>query len=279
MAEIKSIFFWRAVLAEFLGVSLYVALVLGVVLSWDVNNADAQLRIALCFGLSLSCISYMFFPSSGGHINPAVTIASVICRRISILRALFYIIVQCGGGAAIVYSITPSDRRKEFGVLSLHNNTTKWQGFALEGLLGFVLSFVFLSGTDPNRQAYHSRPDTGFGPQLAYGFVTIAGHLMAIPYTGCGMNPARALGPAVLKNHWPNYHWIYWAGPIAGAVLAGVFYVLIFSVSEESTKASADITSEYIIERPAGLEVNSNANKTDNKFAYGDNPGYATTNI
>ena len=98
MAEIKSIFFWRAVLAEFLGVSLYVALVLGVVLSWDVNNADAQLRIALCFGLSLSCISYMFFPSSGGHINPAVTIASVICRRISILRALFYIIVQCGGG-------------------------------------------------------------------------------------------------------------------------------------------------------------------------------------
>ena len=72
---------------------------------------------------------------------------------------------------------------------------------------------------------------------------------------------------------------IYWAGPITGAVLAGVFYVLIFSVSEESTKASADITSEYIIERPAGLEVNSNANKTDNKFAYGDNPGYATTNI
>ncbi len=42
---------------------------------------------------------------------------------------------------------------------------------------------------------------------------------VAIPYTGCGLNPARSLGPAVVANFW-DHHWVYWAGPMSGALLA-----------------------------------------------------------
>ncbi len=61
---------------------------------------------------------------------------------------------------------------------------------------------------------------------------------------------------------------------MAGALVAGLLYALIFAVSEDATKASADI-SDYIIERPPGLEA-----KNQNKYAYGEhNDGYANTNI
>eukprot|EP00794_Sanderia_malayensis_P002954 gene2954-3405_t len=285
MAEIKNIFFWRAILAEFLGVTLYVCIFLGVVLSLDSSKLVVeQLRVALCSGFALACCSYMVFPASGGHLNPAVTISFCICRRISILRMIMYIIVQCGGGitgTAILYALTPSDKRSGlFGLLYLQGNTTKWQGFALEGVLGFLLCFVFLSATDPKRRIDNNRPSSGFGPPLAYGLMTTAGHLMAIQYTGCGMNPARVLGPAVVKNIWPNYHWIYWAGPIAGGLLAGTFYALIFAFSEESTSGSVDITNDYIVERLPGLEATKGADN-GNTFIYGESnsAGYVNSAV
>ena len=70
--------------------------------------------------------------------------------------------------------------RKELGVLYLHNNTTQWQGFALEGVLGFLVCFLYLSASDPNRQLDPTRTDQSFSPGLAYGFVTVAGHLLAV---------------------------------------------------------------------------------------------------
>ncbi|XP_065053907.1 aquaporin AQPAe.a-like [Rhopilema esculentum] len=253
MSQLCNLFYWRSILAEFLGTALYTCLVLGVSLSSDESKIDDQLRIALSVGLTVACVSHMFAPSSGGHINPAISLSCVIARRISILQTIGYLIVQCGGaitGAAIIFALTPSGRRDDLGVLSLRNSTTYWQGFAMEGILGFFVSFVYLSAFDVNRE------DKSFGPGLAYGFATAAGHLLAVPYTSCGINPARALAPAIIKSHWPSYHWIYWAGPIVGAVLAGSLYALVFSVPEESYSGRADFTrsNDYIIERPPGLD-------------------------
>ncbi len=81
-----------------------------------------------------------------------------------------------------MHALTPSDKRGLFGALTLHGNTTQWQGFALEGVLGFLLCFLFLSATDPNRQLDRNRTETGFGPALAYGLVTVAAHLMAVRF-------------------------------------------------------------------------------------------------
>ena len=95
---IKSVFFWRAVLAEFIGSTLFTCTAVSVTLTWDENNVPVQLKIALCFGFTLAAISYMFLPISGGVINPAVTIGMFIGRRLSCLKLLFYLLVQFGGG-------------------------------------------------------------------------------------------------------------------------------------------------------------------------------------
>ena len=59
-------------------------------------------------------------------------------------------------------------------MLDLRNNTTYWQGFAIEGVLGFLVTFVYLSGTDPSCE------DSSFGPRLSYGAATIGAHLFGV---------------------------------------------------------------------------------------------------
>ena len=79
-------------------------------------------------------------------------------------------------GAAVLYAVTPSKRRGNLGVLELRDSTTMWQGFAVESILGFLVTFVFLSGTDPNKE------DSSFGPRLAYGSITVGAHLFGVRY-------------------------------------------------------------------------------------------------
>ena len=62
-------------------------------------------------------------------------------------------------------------------------------------------------------------------------------HLFAIPYTGCGLNPARSLGPAVASLSFDGDHFVYWAGPIVGAVLAAsVYHIMYFRSVRNSRK-------------------------------------------
>ena len=65
-------------------------------------------------------------------------------------------------------------------------------------------------------------------PSLAVGFTVAVCHLFAIPYTGCGLNPARSLGPAVASLTFDDDHFVYWAGPIVGAVLAASVYHIMY---------------------------------------------------
>lgn len=114
--------FWKAVTGEFLAMFIFVLLSLGSTINWS-NKENPQpadlVQISLCFGLSIATLVQCFGHISGGHINPAVTIAMVCMRKISIAKAAFYIIAQSLGaiaGAGILYLVTPSDVAGSFGV-------------------------------------------------------------------------------------------------------------------------------------------------------------------
>ncbi|XP_053313722.1 aquaporin-5 [Spea bombifrons] len=217
--EICSCAFWRAVFAEFLATLIFVFFGLGSALRWP-SALPTVLQIALAFGLVIGTLVQTIGHISGGHINPAVTIAFLVGSHISILRAFFYIVAQLLGGlagAGILFGVVPPSIRGNLAINTLSNNTSAGIGVAVELILTFQLVLCIFASTDSRRT------DNVGSPALSIGLSVTLGHLVGIYFTGCSMNPARSFAPAVIVGVFRN-HWVFWVGPILGACLASLVY-------------------------------------------------------
>ncbi|XP_023143645.2 aquaporin-4 isoform X2 [Amphiprion ocellaris] len=225
--------FWRAVSGEYLATLIFVLLGLGSTINWAAGEekpppADLVL-ISLCFGLSIATMVQCFGHISGGHINPAVTAAMVVTRKLSLAKAVFYVAAQCLGaitGAGILYIVTPAAVRGSLGVTTVNSNISLGHGLLVELLITFELVFTVFATCDPKRT------DLGGSAGLAIGFAVAIGHLFAIPYTGASMNPARSFGPAMVTLNFES-HWVYWVGPILGGILAAGLYEYLYCPDPE----------------------------------------------
>ncbi|KAL3988526.1 retinoic acid receptor alpha [Sarotherodon galilaeus] len=225
--------FWRAVSGEYLATLIFVLLGLGSTINWAPGEekpppADLVL-ISLCFGLTIATMVQCFGHISGGHINPAVTAAMVVTRKLSLAKAVFYVAAQCLGaitGAGILYLVTPTAVRRSFGVTTVKSTISVGHGFLVELLITFELVFTVFATCDPKRT------DLGGSASLAIGIAVVIGHLFAIPYTGASMNPARSFGPAMVTLNFEN-HWVYWVGPILGGILAAGLYEYLYCPDPE----------------------------------------------
>lgn len=131
MAAFKGVWtkgFWRAVSGEFLAMLIFVLLSLGSTINWTATMKDSTpsppdlVLISLCFGLSIATLVQCFSQISGAHINPAVTVAMVATRKLSLAKSIFYLGAQCLGavvGAAILYGVTSPSVRGNLGVTSV----------------------------------------------------------------------------------------------------------------------------------------------------------------
>nr|XP_020821742.1 aquaporin-2 isoform X1 [Phascolarctos cinereus] len=239
MWELRSLAFSRAVCAEFLATLLFVFFGLGSALDWPQAHPSV-LQISLAFGLAIGTLVQTFSHVSGAHINPAVTVACLVGCHVSFLRAIFYVAAQILGavaGAALLQELTAPDIRGDLGInvflpcsvtgihfltLSglleeLSNNTTVGQGVTIELFLTLQLVLCIFASTDDRRE------DNVGSPALSIGFSVALGHLLGINYTGCSMNPARSLGPAVVVGKFDD-HWVFWVGPLVGAILGSLIY-------------------------------------------------------
>jgi aquaporin related protein len=230
ITDIRNI--WRMLSAEFLG-TFFLVYVGGSTSVTPFGISASIIQIAFAFGLAVSTFVWIVGHVSGCHINPAVTCGLVVSGHISILKALFYIVFQCTGGiagAAVLYAVSPEMARGALGMTTVHELLTPVQGFFMEALMTFFLVLTVEAMCDDRRSDIK-----GFAP-LAIGLSVAACNLAAVGYTGASVNPARSLGLAVMTGIWEN-QWVYWGGPILGAVMAAAVYTFIFQArkSEETS--------------------------------------------
>nr|BAM83568.1 aquaporin [Anomala cuprea] len=220
---------WRALCAEFIGTFLLVLIGCGTILQFKPTAAPSIVAISLAFGLIVATLAQAIGHVSGCHVNPAVTLSLFVTGDCKLIRSCLYIVVQCLGamaGSAMLMVATPSDFQGNLGATAPHADLAPAQAFFYEAVLTFLLCFVIHGVCDAKRK------DIKGSAPLAIGLAITACHLSGIKYTGSSINPARSFGPAVIKNNWHN-HWIYWAGPIIGGLVAGLIYKFIFKVPKD----------------------------------------------
>jgi aquaporin-4 len=196
-------------------------------------SLEGILLISFAHGGIITLMVYAFGHVSGAHINPAVTISMMITKKIGIIDGIGYIAFQCIGAIIAAFSlktILPDLGAKvnygvQGGPSALIGNSVM-SGFALELVFTFFLvTVIFMT-------AVHKKAPAGLYGLVIGGMVFLL-HLVGVPLTGASMNPARTLGPAIASGYW-DFHWIYWAGPIIGGIIAGLIMNYIFVKKAES---------------------------------------------
>lgn len=184
------------------------------------------LGIAVAHGLAIGIMVTAVGHISGGHFNPAVTIGFWVTRKMSTLDTVYYWVAQLAGATVAAYMLrylVPDDTWKAvaLGTPGLSIDLTASAGMLFEGIMTFFLVFVVFATAVDARGAFNKV--AGFAIGLTMTMDILAGG----PFTGAAMNPARAFGPALAARHWTE-HGIYWAGPLAGGVLAGWLYDTLY---------------------------------------------------
>lgn len=207
----------RAPAAEFIGTMLFVLIGAGSVVA-NVTGPAGALGIALAHGIGLAVLVTIMMPISGGHLNPAVSVALWIGNVIDAKTLGKYVAAQLLGAivaALLIKALFPSSlaRIASLGTPQMSGAMGLWSGVALEALFTFFLvSAVF--GTCVNPQAQRVG---GFAIGLTVLTVAVGGGNL----TGAVMNPARAFGPALVSWSWLSQA-VYWIGPMVGAALGGL---------------------------------------------------------
>lgn len=214
----------RPCLAEFLGTFYLCFAGIAAILSNTpaVDGMSGLLGIALAHGLALSIAVSVFGGESGAHVNPAVTAGFVVTGRIAPGLAGCYVLAQLLGAttaAGFCRVIFPAESvaAANLGIPL----PAPWASTGVILMTEFIMTFLLMTsvfGTAVDERGRAVKIG-GFGIGLTLTFCILAGGAV----TGASLNPARSFGPALEMMHW-DFHWMYWAAPIAGACCAALLY-------------------------------------------------------
>ncbi|HEX6115716.1 MAG TPA: aquaporin [Solirubrobacterales bacterium] len=186
--------------------------------------------IGLVHGFVLFALIAVFGGVSGGHFNPAITLAAGLLRRIDPVDAAVYILAQLSGGVlgALLAKglLLDEGRATDYGAATVSPLLGgDFAGMVVEGLGTFLLVLAVCA------VAFNPRVRNEWAPLaigLTLGFVVI----IFGPLTGAAVNPARWFGPALIGEEFGGV-WPYLVGPIIGAALAAVVYRFVIATGQE----------------------------------------------
>ncbi|MCU4788136.1 aquaporin [Bacillus cereus] len=177
------------------------------------------LGIAMAFGLSIVAMAYSIGTISGCHVNPAVSIAMFINKRMTAEELAYYIVAQILG--ALLGTVTLVTILKSSGMTlsNLGQNSFGNLGASGSFLVEFVLTFVFILViiTVTGKKGI---------PNLAgivIGLTLVLVHLFGISLTGTSVNPARSFAPALFAGGEAiSQLWVFIIAPILGGIVAAI---------------------------------------------------------
>ncbi|KAJ6985673.1 aquaporin AQPAn.G-like [Populus alba x Populus x berolinensis] len=246
--DLLSLTVWRASVAELLGTAVLVFALDTIVISTiQTGTSMPNLILSTLVAIIITILLLAIFPISGGHINPIITFAAFLTGLISLSKTFIYILAQCVGaifGALALKAVVNSEIEKTYSlggctltivapgphgptVIGLETSQALW----LEIICGFVFLFASVWMAFDHRQA------KGLGRVTVFIIVgTVLGLLVFVSttvtatkgYAGAGLNPARCLGPAIVRGgHLWNGHWVFWVGPAIACVAFAVYTKII----------------------------------------------------
>ena len=203
----------------------------------DAPTGIGLLGISLAFGFAVVVMCYAIGPISGCHINPAITIAMLVVKKISFKDAVGYIFAQMAGATLAALALLEIQKGApgfSMGEYALGSNGwgpgylggyTTTAAFITETILTGLFRFVIFATT--------SKLGNSNMAGLAIGLTLVLIHLVAIPITGTSVNPARSFGPAILAGGKAlGQLWLFIVAPVLGAVISAFIWRYIFEPTE-----------------------------------------------
>jgi MIP family channel proteins len=252
--------------AEFCGSALFLFTVITTVVNYGHSTLDgssiAPIGVATVFGTTVGALIFAFGNTSGAHLNPAVTIAFMIQRSVTVLNGTVYIISQCAGatvGALLARAVSdPALYALSQGVNAVQPGHHVWQAFLAEVLAtGFLVTVILqVTGLLPVNDV--GRHVLGLVVPVAIGSAILVAHLALIPIDGTSINPARSLGAAIaaygkLPHEAWHHMWIFVLGPVVGGAIPAIIKTYIVPTTyppQEDQEVAAPLAIS-----PAGFNV------------------------
>ena len=222
--------------AEFLGTLVLVLFGCGIAV---ISGGDL-IATALAFGLSIVAMAYVIGDISGCHVNPAVSLAMLISKKLSGKDFIWYVIFQLLGGlagTAILYFIlhttnlgTAALGANGYGSLSA-TNISLLGALVTEVILTCVFVYTILGVTSDEKKSSVA----GIVIGLTLTFV----HLIGINLTGTSVNPARSFGPAIFVGGKAlSQLWVFLVATLVGAAIAAFVFKYLNGEKKKTSKKS-----------------------------------------
>ncbi len=231
-----------AYLAELIGTFLLVFFITSVVVLFLSTGEQATFGtdfavIGLVHAFLLFGLIVMFGVVSGGHFNPAVTLAAWVIKRIGSVDALIFMLAQLSGGVlgALLCKglLLDEGRATHYGAATVSPILgSDFRGSIIEAIGTFCLVLVILAAVY-SKKSFKDWAPLAIGTTL--GFIVMVGG----PLTGGSFNPARWFGPALVGNEWGGV-WPYLVGPIVGSLLAALVFKFVLEVGAKAPTESPE---------------------------------------